>query len=183
MTYLHESVWWLRDEAAKVLWRTRIEHKPFFSLKLFGRPRDIPAKSQDIPPKSLVSLGFEGHTELFDPHPFTWKTPTPPENIRTRKFGVWVPFSSPSLWRTANSRSLSVIQRLRRELMPTAMPPRSFDALMWWKGSFSNVTLTNYSVSMFGLLFCSAAVFGLLFCSALRRTKSANRGAIRTQAR
>ena len=64
---------------------TRIEPKHFF-LKLFGRFRDIPAKSRDIPPKKFDSLGFEGHTELFGPHPFTWKTPTPPENIRTQKF-------------------------------------------------------------------------------------------------
>ena len=45
--------------------------------------RTFQAKSRDILPKSLVSLGFEGHTELFGPHPFTWKIPTPPENIRT----------------------------------------------------------------------------------------------------
>ena len=54
----------------------------FFFLKLFGRPRDIPAKSRDIPPKKFDFPGFEGHTELFGPHPFVWKTPTPPENIR-----------------------------------------------------------------------------------------------------
>ena len=36
--------------------------------------------------KKFDSLGFEGHTELFGPHPFPWKTPTPPENIRTQKF-------------------------------------------------------------------------------------------------
>ena len=48
----------------------------------------IPAKSRDIPPKEfLFALGFEGHTELFGPHPFTRKTPTPPEDIRTQKFG------------------------------------------------------------------------------------------------
>ena len=47
--------------------------------------------------KSLVSPGFEGHTELSGPHPFTWKTPTPPENIRTKEFWVWVPFSSLTL--------------------------------------------------------------------------------------
>ena len=63
---------------------TNIEHRLFF-LKLFGRPRQ---KSWDIPPKSLVSLAFEGHTEVFGPHPFTLKTPTPPENIRTKKFGL-----------------------------------------------------------------------------------------------
>ena len=57
-----------------------------FFLKLFGHLRDIPAKSRDIPPKKFGFPGFEGHTELFGPHPFTWKTPTPPENIRTKKF-------------------------------------------------------------------------------------------------
>ena len=41
----------------------------------------------NIPPKNLVFLGFGGHTELFGPHPFTWKTPTLPEDIRTKKFG------------------------------------------------------------------------------------------------
>ena len=47
----------------------------FFFLKLFGRPRDILAKSRDIPPKKFGFPGFEGHTELFGPHPFMWKTP------------------------------------------------------------------------------------------------------------
>ena len=37
--------------------------------------------------KSLIFPGFEGHTELFGPHPFTWKTPITPENIQTQKFG------------------------------------------------------------------------------------------------
>ena len=32
--------------------------------------------------------GFEGHAELFGPHPFTWKTPTPPEHIWTQKSGL-----------------------------------------------------------------------------------------------
>ena len=65
---------------------TKIEHK-FFFLKLFGHLRDIPPKSWDIPPKKFDFPGFEGHTELFGPHPFTWKTPTPPENIWTKMFG------------------------------------------------------------------------------------------------
>ena len=59
----------------------------FYFLKPFGHPRDIPAKSRDIPPKSFVSLSFEGHTELFGPHPFTWELTggkayhkTPPQN-------------------------------------------------------------------------------------------------------
>ena len=77
----------------------------FFSLKLFGRPRDIPAKSRDIPPKSLVSLGFEGLTELFGPHSFTWKTPTPPEDIRTKKFGFGffsLPWKKGGIWNGPN---------------------------------------------------------------------------------
>ena len=56
-------------------------------LKLFRHFRGIPAKSRDIPPKKFDFPGFEGHAELFGPHPFTRKTPTPPEDIRTKKFG------------------------------------------------------------------------------------------------
>ena len=48
-----------------------------------GKSRQNPGISRQ---KKFDSLGFEGHTELFGPHPFTWKTPTPPENIRTQKF-------------------------------------------------------------------------------------------------
>ena len=67
--------------------RERKLNTNFFFLKLFGRSRDIPAKSRDIPPKKFDFPGFEGRIELFGPHPFTWKTPTPLENIRTKKFG------------------------------------------------------------------------------------------------
>ena len=60
----------------------------FFVFSNFsGTPRISRAKSRDIRPKSLVYLGLEGQTERFAPHPFTWKTPTPPEDIRTKKFG------------------------------------------------------------------------------------------------
>ena len=45
------------------------------------------------PAKKFVSLGFEGHAELFGPHPFMWKNPTPTENIRTKKFGFGCLFS------------------------------------------------------------------------------------------
>ena len=55
----------------------------------------MPAKSRAIPPKKFDFSGFEGHTELFGPHPFTWKTPTPPENIRTQKFGFGFLFFVP----------------------------------------------------------------------------------------
>ena len=56
-------------------------------LKLLGHRRDIPAKSQDIPPQKFSFPGFEAHIELFGPQPFAWKTPTQPEDIRTKKFG------------------------------------------------------------------------------------------------
>ena len=42
-----------------------------FLSQTFWAPPGYPRKSQDIPPNSLVSLRFEGHTELFGPHPFT----------------------------------------------------------------------------------------------------------------
>ena len=51
-----------------------------------------PGKIPGYPAKKFDFLGFERYIELFGPHPFTWKTPTPPEfpgpeNIRTQKFG------------------------------------------------------------------------------------------------
>ena len=59
----------------------------FFSIcRLSSRPKHSW-------PKSLVSLGFEGHTGLFwPPAPLTWKTPTPPEVFRTQKFGFMLLF-------------------------------------------------------------------------------------------
>ena len=65
----------------------------FFCSNFFGRCRDIPVKSQDIPPKKFDFPDFEGHTELFGPHPFTWKTPTPPEisGLKSLGLGSFVP--------------------------------------------------------------------------------------------
>ena len=70
-------------------------------------------KSRDIPPKSLVSLSFEGHTKLFGPPSLTWKTPTPPEDIRTEKFGFVLIFLP------------------ERQLKPPTSPSLSTDALSW----------------------------------------------------
>ena len=55
----------------------------FFFSNSSGTPGISRQNSRDILPRSLVSLGFEGHTELFGPHPFTWKTPTPSEGLLT----------------------------------------------------------------------------------------------------
>ena len=85
--------WGLNTVASKIKIGNGNWTQTFF-LKLFGRPRDIPAKSRDIPPKKFDFPGFEGRIELFGPHPFTWKTPTPLENIRTKKFGFGFFFSS-----------------------------------------------------------------------------------------
>ena len=38
------------------------------------------------------ALDFEGHTEIFGRRPFTWKTPTPPEDIETQKLEFLLPF-------------------------------------------------------------------------------------------
>ena len=51
--------------------KTRLAKPPFS-----WHPRAEP-KSRDIPPKKFDFPGFEGHTELFGPHPFVWKTPHP----------------------------------------------------------------------------------------------------------
>ena len=74
---------------------TKIEHEHFCS-QTFWAPPGHPGKNPgDIPSKSLVSLGCEGHTELFGPHPSTRNTPTPSEDVRTKTFGFGFPFFSP----------------------------------------------------------------------------------------
>ena len=74
------------------------ENLTHFFLKLFGHSRDIPAKSRDMPPKSLVSLGFEGHTELFGPHSSRGRPPPHPKVSRPKSSlqtltGLWALFS------------------------------------------------------------------------------------------
>ena len=61
-----------------------------FFLNFSGTPGTSPQTSRDIPPKGLVSLGFEGHTELLGPHPFTWKTSHPTREYPHQKVWVWV---------------------------------------------------------------------------------------------
>ena len=59
----------------------------FFFANFSGTP-GISRQNPGISRQKMFDFpGFEGHVELFGPHPFTWKTPTPPENIRTQKFG------------------------------------------------------------------------------------------------
>ena len=63
-------------------------------LKLFGCPRDIPAKSRDIPPKKFDFPGFEGRIGLFGPPPVHVEDPHPTRKYPDQKVWVWVPFSS-----------------------------------------------------------------------------------------
>ena len=67
---------------------------------VFSNFRAPPGYPSNIRPKKFVFPGFEGHTEVFGPHPFTWKTPTPPENIQTQKLGFVLFFRAwANLWR------------------------------------------------------------------------------------
>ena len=69
----------------------------FFVLKLFGCFQDIPAKVPGYPAKELVSLGFEGHTGLFGPHPSRGR-PHPTRRSPDQKVWVWVPFLPWTFW-------------------------------------------------------------------------------------
>ena len=82
-------LWHESGTQRKLFRKTRSEklNTNFFFSNFSGAAGISWQKSRDIPPKMFDFPGFEGHTELFGPHPFTWKTPTPPENIRTNKFG------------------------------------------------------------------------------------------------
>ena len=59
----------------------------YFFLKLFGHFRDIPAKSRDIPPKSLISLASRDISNFLAPTP-SCKRPPPHRKISDSK--VWV---------------------------------------------------------------------------------------------
>ena len=59
-----------------------------FVSQTFRDLRDIPAKSRDILPKKFDFPDFEGHTELFGPDPFTWKTPPHPKISGPKSLGL-----------------------------------------------------------------------------------------------
>ena len=44
-------------------------------------------------PRSHGRQSFEGEHEVFDHHPFPWKTPTPPGGFRTQKVNLCALFS------------------------------------------------------------------------------------------
>ena len=87
-----------RHACVRFLQGLKIEHKLFF-LKLFGQFRDIPAKSRDIPPKMFDFPGFEGHIELFGPHPFTWEDPIPHRKYPDSKVWFFLLFFVPDFKR------------------------------------------------------------------------------------
>ena len=63
-----------------------------FSLKIFGHardmPRGIPPKIPGYPtPKMCFPWVSKNIPNFLAPYPFTWKTPTPREDIQTKKFG------------------------------------------------------------------------------------------------
>ena len=69
------------------------EWNTFVFLKLFGTP-GISRQNWDIPPKNLVCLRFEGHTEFFGTTPSRGRPPPHPiQRYLDPKFWVWVPFS------------------------------------------------------------------------------------------
>ena len=64
-----------------------------FFLKLFGRLRDIPAKSGTSRQKSLVPW-FRGTCRTFRPPPFHMENPHPTGGYPDPKVWVWVPFET-----------------------------------------------------------------------------------------
>ena len=72
----------------------RVEHKLFF-LSFSGTPGISRQKFRDIPPKSLVSLGFEGHTGLFGP---TTSRGRPPPHLKISRPKSLGSFFFPDVW-------------------------------------------------------------------------------------
>ena len=67
----------------------------FFFSQTFPAPPGI-SRPNPVTSRQTIwfLLGFEGHTELFGPHPFNVEDPHPTSKISGPKVWVWVPFSS-----------------------------------------------------------------------------------------
>ena len=87
----------------------------FFFQNFWEAPWLSRQKSWDIPPKSLLSLGFEGRTELFCPHPIHMEDPHPtrrypdPESLILCSFFLHVQLHLCRMATTALWRSLSLL--------------------------------------------------------------------------
>ena len=80
--------WVLKKDRLEIIEDGGRELNTNFFFSNFRAPLGYPGKLPGYPATRKFDFpGFEAHTKLFGPHPFTWKTPTPPENIRTQKFG------------------------------------------------------------------------------------------------
>ena len=80
----------------------------FFSQTL----RAPPGYPSDIPPKKFDFPGFQGHTELFGPRPFTWKIPTHRKISGPRSLGLgsfFVPDSAPVVYKNPPSMGSGIL--------------------------------------------------------------------------
>ena len=68
-------------------------HKLFEHPQGSGTSRQIPGTSQAPPFQTRGKQTFEGGHELFDHHPYAWKTPTPPGGLWTQKVNLCALFS------------------------------------------------------------------------------------------
>ena len=62
-----------------------------------GHPGKNPGTSQIPLFETQGRQTFEGGHELFDPHPFGWKTPSPPGALRTKKVNLCALFFLPEI--------------------------------------------------------------------------------------
>ena len=77
-----------KGKRIRILKGATIEHKLFFSQPFWvppGYPGQNPGISRQ---KGLVSLGFEGHTELFGPHPWRGRPPPHQKISRPKSLGL-----------------------------------------------------------------------------------------------
>ena len=99
---------------------------------MFGHPRDIQAK---IPGKPVQRFGFPGFPSTcrtFCPHPFTWKTPTPPEDIRTAVAYIISSWNSLAIFHRRRGVARNLRQRascLDTEYDRAKVPPHNGNSL------------------------------------------------------
>ena len=82
----------------------------------YQAPPGHPSKSRNIPPKEFGFRASRDIPNISAPHPFAWETPTPPEDIRTQKFGFVLSFL-PDLFLRRFREGISFPKSLERSIL------------------------------------------------------------------
>ena len=128
-------------------------HTNFFCTNFLNTPRGLGHPSK-IPGTSQIPLfetqgrqTFERGHELFDPHHFGWKTPSPPGGLRTKKVNLYALYSCP---KSTPLSSPPPVPYGAKFYTPPPPPPLKIAGVLRSKGCFC---ISHYVFPYFKLFF------------------------------